>query len=70
MVMSKTLALRILTIFTEGGRPTAPLVAVVRGLVSEKELDARFLIPIIAELDKVRLTDGSVGILTMSRPTS
>ena len=50
---AETLALRVLTIFTETGRPTAAIVSLVKGLMSERELDARFLIPIIAEMDKV-----------------
>ena len=50
---AESLALRVLNIFTDAGRPSAPLVALVKGLVSERDLDARFLIPIIAELDKV-----------------
>ncbi|KAF8892079.1 Symplekin tight junction protein C terminal-domain-containing protein [Infundibulicybe gibba] len=33
-------------------RPSAQLVALVKALVSERDLDARFLIPIIAEMDK------------------
>lgn len=49
---AETLALRILNIFTEQGRPNAQLVALVRGLISERDLDARFLLPIIAEMDK------------------
>lgn len=49
-----TLALRVLTIFTEERRPSAQLVALVKGLISERDLDPRFLIPIIAEMDKVR----------------
>ncbi|KAH9983897.1 Symplekin tight junction protein C terminal-domain-containing protein [Russula compacta] len=49
---AETLALRILNIFTEQGRPNAQLVALVRGLIAERNLDARFLIPIIAEMDK------------------
>lgn len=52
---SESLALRVLTIFTEHGRPSAQLVALVKGLISERDLDARFLIPIIAEMDKVKL---------------
>lgn len=48
-----TLALRVLTIFTENARPTPAIVALVKGLMAERELDARFLIPIIAEMDKV-----------------
>ncbi|KAI6016044.1 Symplekin tight junction protein C terminal-domain-containing protein [Pisolithus microcarpus] len=49
---SESLALRVLTIFTEHGRPSSQLVALVKGLISERDLDARFLIPIIAEMDK------------------
>lgn len=51
---AESLALRVLTIFTERGRPSSQLVAIVKGLISERDLDARFLIPIIAEMDKVR----------------
>ncbi|KAK7030720.1 mitogen-activated protein kinase [Favolaschia claudopus] len=49
---AESLALRILTIFTEHGRPSTQLVALVKSLISERDLDARFLIPIIAEMDK------------------
>ncbi|KAI0091687.1 Symplekin tight junction protein C terminal-domain-containing protein [Irpex rosettiformis] len=49
---AETLALRVLTIFTETGRPSSQLVVLVKGLISERDLDARFLIPIIAEMDK------------------
>lgn len=51
---AESLALRVLTIFTEHGRASAQLVALVKGLVGERDLDARFLIPIISEMDKVR----------------
>ena len=53
------LALRVLSIFTENGRPSPQLVAIVKGLVSERQdlregaLAARFLIPVIGEMDKV-----------------
>lgn len=50
---AESLALRVLTIFTENGRPSAQLVALVKALINERNLDARFLIPIIAEMDKV-----------------
>ena len=50
---SESLALRILTIFTEHGRASTQLVALVKALINERDLDARFLIPIIAEMDKV-----------------
>jgi symplekin len=52
---AESLALRVLTIFTENGRPSATIVALVKGLITERDLDARFLIPIIAEMDKVSL---------------
>ena len=50
---AESLALRIIAIFTDNGRPSAQLVTLVKALVSERDLDARFLIPIIAEMDKV-----------------
>ncbi|KAJ6591683.1 Symplekin tight junction protein C terminal-domain-containing protein [Mycena vulgaris] len=49
---AESLALRVLTIFTEHGRPSTQLVALVKGLINERDLDARFLIPIIGEMDK------------------
>ncbi|OCH93643.1 hypothetical protein OBBRIDRAFT_885314 [Obba rivulosa] len=49
---AESLALRVLTIFTEKERPSPQLVALVKSLVTERDLDARFLIPIIAEMDK------------------
>jgi symplekin len=51
----ETLALRVLTIFTDGSRPSSTIVALVKSLITERDLDARFLIPIIAEMDKVCL---------------
>ena len=50
---AESLALRVLNIFTENTRPSAQLVALVKNLISERDLNARFLIPIIAEMDKV-----------------
>ncbi|EMD39061.1 hypothetical protein CERSUDRAFT_133852 [Gelatoporia subvermispora B] len=49
---AESLALRVLTISTERERPSSQLVALVKSLVTERDLDARFLIPIIAEMDK------------------
>ncbi|KAG7093905.1 hypothetical protein E1B28_007543 [Marasmius oreades] len=49
---AESLALRVLTIFTENGRPSPSLVALVKSLINERDLDARFLIPVIAEMDK------------------
>lgn len=56
---AESLALRVLTIFTEDGRPSPQLVALVKGLISERDLDARFLIPVIAEMDKVSVMEAS-----------
>ena len=54
---SEGLALRVLTIFTEHARPSAQLVTIFKGLVTEREMDpqflVKFLVPIIAEMDKV-----------------
>lgn len=58
-----SLALRVLTIFTETGRPSAQLVALVKSLFNERDLDARFLIPIIAEMDKVSCFSGCTPAL-------
>lgn len=52
---AESLALRVLTIFTENGRPTLAVVSLVKGLMAERNLDPKFLIPIIAEMDKVRI---------------
>ena len=49
---SDRLALRVLTILSaEGASPM--LVSLVKELLTERELDPRFIIPIIGELDKV-----------------
>ncbi|KAF8605954.1 hypothetical protein BDV93DRAFT_490054 [Ceratobasidium sp. AG-I] len=49
---AESLILRIIKILTENGRPNANLVALVKELISERDLDARFLMPIIGEMDK------------------
>jgi symplekin len=66
---SESLALRVLTIFTEHGRPSAQLVALVKGLINDRDLDARFLIPIIAEMDKVCTRDKRVASLNAAIPS-
>ncbi|KAJ3033702.1 hypothetical protein HDV00_005887 [Rhizophlyctis rosea] len=68
---SESLLLRILTLLTEKDPPTPQLIAAVKHLYAERELDARFLIPVIAGLDKgevagllpkvVELLDGTEG---------
>ncbi|TFY73084.1 hypothetical protein EWM64_g10928, partial [Hericium alpestre] len=64
-----TLALRVLNIFTEHGRPPAQLVALVKALVAERDLDARFLIPIIAEMDKADILRHLPKIVSMLNGT-
>ncbi len=64
-VRSETLALRVLSIFTEVGRPSSQLVALIKALVNERDLDARFLIPIIAEMDKVQCSHPIVKSCTI-----
>jgi symplekin len=54
---SESLALRVLRIFTENERPGPTLVSLVKALIQERDLDARFLIPIIAEMDKVIMSN-------------
>ncbi|KAJ3175833.1 hypothetical protein HDU87_005661 [Geranomyces variabilis] len=49
---SDPLILQTLVIMTERELPSAQLVAVVRNVFTEKDLDARFLIPIISGLDR------------------
>ena len=48
------LALRVVTILSAEGANTV-LVNLVKGLMGERELDPRFIVPIIGELDKVSL---------------
>lgn len=57
---SESLALRVLTIFTENGRPTPAVVSLVKGLMADRNLDPKFLIPIIAEMDKVGISTSSL----------
>jgi len=63
---AESLALRIIAIFTDSGRPSAQLVTLVKALVSERDVDARFLIPIIAEMDKVYLDVAFQGMSVLS----
>jgi symplekin len=52
---SESLALRVVTIFTSNQRPSAPFVGLVKSLVTEKDLGSDFIVPIIAQMDKVGL---------------
>ena len=50
---AETLALQILIILTDTARPTPAIVSIVKGLLSERNLNPKFLLLIIAEMDKV-----------------
>jgi hypothetical protein len=58
---AEKLALRIMTILAPEGNASPGLVATIKGLLSERQLDPRFTIPIAGEMDKVSL----VGRATM-----
>ena len=44
-----------MTILTPDGNTSPGLVATIKGLLSERQLDPRFTIPIAGEMDKVSL---------------
>lgn len=50
---SEQLMLRTLIILTENDAPSPQLVAAVRTVFQNRNLDARFLIPILTALDRV-----------------
>lgn len=50
-----SLALCVFKILTEKGR-TPALVALVKGLAAEREVNPRFLVPIMPDLDKVSIS--------------
>lgn len=54
---AEKLALKIMQILTPEGNTSAGLVATVKGLLSERQLDPRFMIPIAGEMDKVSRAD-------------
>lgn len=62
---AESLALRVIKILADGGRPSAQLVSLVKDLITERDLDARFLIPIIAELDKAEITRQIPRVVSM-----
>ncbi|KAL5492454.1 hypothetical protein ACEPAI_3901 [Sanghuangporus weigelae] len=67
---AESLALRVLNIFTENNRPTAPLVSLVKSLATERDLDPRFLIPIIAEMDKADIIKHLPRVVSMLNGTA
>ncbi|KAG8760401.1 hypothetical protein FRC11_000462 [Ceratobasidium sp. 423] len=62
---AESLILRIIKILTENGRPNANLVTLVKELIAERNLDARFLMPIIGEMDKPDIVKNLPRIVSM-----
>ena len=50
---AESLALQVLTILTDNVRPTPAIVSLIKDLLAERELNPKFLILIIGEMDKV-----------------
>ncbi|KAG8817803.1 hypothetical protein FRC17_011086 [Serendipita sp. 399] len=53
---AESLVLRILHVFTENARPTPTILQLVKHLIAERNADARFLMLIIGEMDKVEIS--------------
>ncbi|KZV71528.1 hypothetical protein PENSPDRAFT_751633 [Peniophora sp. CONT] len=64
-----TLVLRVLNIFIESGRPPPALVSTVKEMVSQRDLDARFIMPVVAELDKADIIKNLPRIVSMLNGT-
>ncbi|RKP11025.1 Symplekin tight junction protein C terminal-domain-containing protein [Thamnocephalis sphaerospora] len=65
----ETLALRILIILTDKVPPSARLVEVVKAMYQQRELDARFLIPIVSGLDKDEVMEALPKIINLLNNT-
>ena len=50
---AETLVLKILNVFTDGMRPAPSIIGLVKTLLADRGADARFLMFIISEMDKV-----------------
>ncbi|KAG9047536.1 hypothetical protein FS837_002060 [Tulasnella sp. UAMH 9824] len=61
---AESLALRILSIWTENARPTPGIISVVKDLLAERELDPKFLIIIIGEMDKADIVKNLPKIIS------
>lgn len=65
---AEKLGLRIMSILTPTeGNPSPGLVATVKGLLSERQLDPRFMIPIAGEMDKVSFASCHSCICLLTR---
>ncbi|KAI8055522.1 Symplekin tight junction protein C terminal-domain-containing protein [Syncephalis plumigaleata] len=65
----ETLALRILIILTDKVAPSPRLVQTVKKVYKERELDARFLIPIVSGLDKMEIIETLPKIIGLLNKT-
>ncbi|KAG8942711.1 hypothetical protein FRC04_003541 [Tulasnella sp. 424] len=61
---AESLALRILSIWTENARPTPGIISVVKDLLGERDLDPKFLIIIIGEMDKADIVKNLPKIIS------
>ncbi|KAG8920094.1 hypothetical protein FRC01_000934 [Tulasnella sp. 417] len=61
---AESLALRILSIWTENARPTPGIISVVKDLLAERELDPKFLFIIIGEMDKADIVKNLPKIIS------
>jgi symplekin len=50
---AEQLVLKILNVFVDGQRPSPNIIALVKTLIADRGADARFLMLIISEMDKV-----------------
>lgn len=62
---SEDLALRMLMIFSENGKLPPALSTLIKSISHEKELKPRFVIPIIADMDKAEITRHLPRILSL-----
>ena len=53
---AEQLVLKILNVFVDGQRPSPNIIALVKTLIVDRGADARFLMLIISEMDKVNTT--------------
>lgn len=50
---AEELVLRVIAILTEKGKTAPPLVALIKEMATERELSPRYMVAVVADLDKV-----------------
>ena len=53
---AEELVLRVIAILTEKGKTAPPLVALIKEMATERELSPRYMVAVVADLDKVVYT--------------